>query len=243
MTPLRQRMTEDLEIRNYSPKTIHAYVRAVAKFAEHFWKSPDQLGPEHIRAYQVFLVKEKQASWSQFNQAVSALKFLYGTTLQKDWLLPQIPFSKVPRTLPIVLSVEEVAMFLRAIDNLKHRTMFMTIYSTGLRVSEVVNLLIADVDSQRQVIRVCQGKGKKDRYVPLFPSLLTALRSYWREYKPRRLLFPSRGTDYPLAESALQRVCAEKRQALNLSKRVTPHTFRHYPESRIMPSASRKRVV
>ena len=172
MTPLRERMIDDMRVRNPAPNTIDAYVRAVATFARHFGKSPALLGPEDIRNYQVHLVKHREVSWAIFNQTVCALKFLYGTTLGKDWAVDHIPFPKQPKKLPVVLSVEEVAEFLGAVTSHKHRTIFMTLYSAGLRVSEVMNLVVSDLDSKRGAIRIRQGKGRKDRYVPLFPSLL-----------------------------------------------------------------------
>jgi site-specific recombinase XerD len=235
-------MIDDMRVRNLAPGTIEVYVRAVAAFARHFGKSPQVLGPEHVRAYQVFLVNSK-VSWPVFNQTVCALKFIYGTTLGKDWAFHKIPFPKQPKKLPVVLSVEEVARFLGAIDNLKHRTMFMTIYSTGLRVSELVNLQLPDIDSEREVIRVNQGKGGKDRDVPLFPSLLHALREYWLIDKPRPFLFPSPGTTCPLSRSAVERVCAQIRQKCKFAKHVTPHTFRHSFATHLLEAGTDLRTI
>jgi site-specific recombinase XerD len=160
MTPLRQRLLEDMKMRNLSPHTQEAYLRAVAKFAQHFGKSPDQLGREDIRAYLLALI-QRGSSWSLYNQVRCALHFFYRVTLKKDW----------PR--------EEIQL-LGAIRNLKHRAMLTTLYATGLRASELLALLISDIDSQRMVLRVQQGKGQKDRYVMLSPRLLELLRQYWR---------------------------------------------------------------
>lgn len=226
MTPLRQKMIDDMRVRNLAPATIDIYVRAVAAFAEHFHKSPGLLGPDNVRAYQVFLVDSK-VSWSFFNQATCALKFLYGTTLGKDWAFDHIPFPRQPKTLPVVLSVNEVGEFLAGIENLKHRTIFMTIYSTGVRVQELVNLQIPDIDSKRGVIRVRQGKGHKDRYVPLFPSLLDGLRGYWRVYRPAPFLFPGPSGTCPLSTSSVERVAGQIRKKCGFKKHITPHTFRH----------------
>ena len=180
MTSLRQRMTQDLRIRNYSPRTIDTYIRAVAKFAEHFGKSPQVLGAEHIREYQVYLVETRKASWSLFNQAVCALRFLYNVTLNRKEMVEHIPFSRRERKLPEVLSSQELGRFFEHISNLKYRTVLMTMYGTGLRISEALNLRVQDVDSERGVLRVRHGKGGKDRYVPLSPKLVEILRTYWQ---------------------------------------------------------------
>lgn len=243
MTMLRQKMIEDMQIRNFSPHTIDAYVRAVAKFSQHFGLSPALLGPEQIRAYQLFLIRKKKASWAVFNQTVCALRLLYVTTLKKDWSLDHIPFPKQPKKLPVVLSPSEVQTFLQAIRNIKHRTMFMTMYSAGLRISELTQLLVTDIDSSRKVIRVCQGKGRADRYVPLFPSLLKALRTYWRHFRPEPWLFPGYPADQPISCSAVERVCSQIRRKLKLTKPVTPHTFRHAFATHLLEAGTDLRTI
>ena len=227
MTSLRQRMIEDLRIRNYAPNTIDVYVGRVAKFAEHFGRSPQALGPAEIRAYQLFLLEHKGSSWAVFNQTVCALRFVYTVSLKKKWLIEHIPFPKQEKRLPVVLSREEVRRLLAAVENLKHRTILMTIYATGLRVSEVVALEIADVDSSRMLIRVRHGKGRKERFVPLSATLLEQLRVYWRAYRPERWLFSSTDAQRPLSVSAVQRVCQRSAKRAGLRKRVSPHTMRH----------------
>ena len=227
MTPLRQRMIEDLTIRNYSPRTIDIYVDRIAKFAQHFGQSPDRLGPAHIREFQVFLVETKQASWTQYNQSVCALRFFYRVCLGKNAMIKHIPFPKQPKRLPVVLSREEVQRLFEALSNLKHRTILMTLYATGLRVSEALALQLPDIDSARMVLRVRQGKGRKDRYVPLSETLLEHLRRYWRYYRPGLWLFPSTDPRRALTASTVQRVCAKAARKAGLSKRVTPHTLRH----------------
>ena len=191
MTELRRRMLEEMRLRNYSPQTIEVYIRCVAKIAQHFRLSPDRLGPEHIREYQLFLVQERKASWALFNQTVCALRFFYHRVLHRDWMIEHIPYPRHEQKLPVVLSPAEVAVVFEATRNLKHRTILMTIYAAGLRVSEVVNLRLTDIDSQRQIITVRQGKGNKDRQVMLSPKLLEVLRIYWRSYRPRVWLFPA----------------------------------------------------
>jgi len=180
MTPLRQRYLQDLQLRNYSPKTQEVYVECVSLFARHFGKSPELLGPEQIRAYQLFLAHEKKASWSRFNQTVCALRFLYRHTLHKDWIIQHIPFPRKESRLPEVLSLEEVSRLLAAIPERKYRVLLTTIYATGLRASEALHLQWSDIDSRRKTIRVRQGKGHKDRYIMLSPKLLLLLRRYWK---------------------------------------------------------------
>ena len=185
MTPLRQRMIEDMQVRNLSPRTIDCYVRQVAAFARHFKRSPELLGLEEIRGYQIHLVHERKLSWSSFNQAVCALRFLYRKTLGKDWDIDSIPFAKQPKKLPLVLSQDQVHAVLDAITNPQHRVIAMTLYAAGLRVSEAVSLRITDIDSKRMLLHVVQGKGRKDRLVTLAPLLLRHLRCHYRRYRPR----------------------------------------------------------
>lgn len=174
VTPLRQRMIDDMTVRNLSPRTREIYVYQVAKFAQHFGRSPALLGPEEIRRYQLFLIHERQVSWAYFNQTVCGLRFLYRVTLGKDWAVKHLPFPKKPKKLPVVLSLYEIAQFFRAVTNRKHRAILMTAYSAGLRTSEVTRLRVTDIDSQRMLIHVEQGKGRKDRYVMLSPTVAGA---------------------------------------------------------------------
>jgi integrase/recombinase XerD len=227
MTPLRQRYLEDLQLRNYALKTQQAYVECVAQFARYFNKSPERLGPDDIRTYQLYLVHEKKASWSRFNQTVCALRFLYGKTLGKNWAITHIPFPRKERKLPVVLSAAEVVQFFAALRSVKYRTLLMTAYATGLRLSEVLHLQVSDIDSQRRVIRVHLGKGHKDREVMLSPKLLELLRQYWRQYRPPSWLFPSPGGQRPLSPSTVQRVCLEARRDSGLGKKVSSHSLRH----------------
>jgi integrase/recombinase XerD len=226
MTPLRQKMIEDLRIRNYSPKTIKTYIQRMAAFSRYFHKSPDLLGPPHIRQYQVHLV-EKSASWSVMNQTVCALRFFYKTTLAKDWPFKHLPLAKRPKKLPVVLSMEEVRDLLKAVRVFKYRTILETIYATGLRLSEALHLRVDDVDSQRMALRVEEGKGRKDRYVPLSPTLLEKLRVYWKVYRPSKWLFEARTAKAALGPSQVQKAISEAGRAIKLRKRIGPHTLRH----------------
>ncbi len=227
MTKLRERMIEDLRVRNYSGHTEHAYVRYVRRFAEHFGKSPAELGPEDARSFLVHLQKHG-ASSATITNAGSALRFLYKYTLGRPWDPDLIPRARKETRVPCVLSPEEVRQLLSAPVNLKHRTILTTCYATGLRVAEVAALRIEDIDSQRMVVRVYRGKGKKDRYVPLSKFHLELLREYWRAYRPRTCLFPGGMPDHPITTRSIIRICRSAVEASGLDKKnTTPHTLRH----------------
>lgn len=231
-TGLRQRMIEDLRIRNYSPRTETTYVHEVECFARHFGKSPAELGPEEIRAYQVHLVEEKHVSWSHFNQAVCALRFLYRVTLQRGDMVVQVPFAKAEKRLPVVLSVDEVRRLLKAVENAKLRAVLFTIYSGGLRLSEAINLVVSDVDSERMVLRIRQGKGRKDRFVPLSPTLLEQLRSYWvaslrGSCGGQDLLFAGATPHRPLHATSIQKAFQRAKLKAGIEKAASVHTLRH----------------
>lgn len=228
MTPLRQRMIEDMQVRNFSPHTQSAYVLQVSLFARYFGKPPDQLGPEEIRSYQVYLTNEKKLAPSSILLAVGALRFLYKVTLHKDWSVEDIiPAPKKPQKLPIVLSPEEVLHFLRCVASTKHRTILTTCYAGGLRVSEAVRLKPAEIDRQRMVIRVDQGKGQKDRYVMLSPRLLEILRDWWRLAKPKPWLFPGNIPGRHITTGTVELACQEAHRAARIPKPITPHSMRH----------------
>ena len=227
MTVLRQRMLEDLRVRNYALRTQKTYIAEVVKFAQHFGKSPDQLEQEDVRRYQVHLVDGKAVSWSLFNQAVCALRFLYRTTLGRDWAIKHIPFAKTPRKLPVVLSRQEIMQLFEKIANIKHLAMLMLAYSAGLRLSELAHLRVADIDSQRMIIHVHQGKGRKDRVLPLSPFVLIILREYWREAKPREWLFFGKWADRPITVSSIQKVLARARATAGIKKPISMHSLRH----------------
>ena len=203
MTVLRQWMRDDLQLRNYSDHTIRAYLRCVADFAQHFRTSPEHLGPEQVRTYQLFLVQDKQVSWTTVVQTVCALRFFYRVTLGRPAMLEYIAYLRRPFTLPTILSAAEVAALLTALRNLKHRAILTTLYAAGLRVSELCQLQVTDIDSARMVLRVRQGKGQHDRYVMLSPKLLPLLRQYWQQDKPKPWLFPGHPQTRPMTTKAV----------------------------------------
>ena len=225
LSPLRRRMIEDMTVRNLSPATQRSYVHAVAKLSRYFGRSPDRLGVEDVRAFQVHLVSSG-ISWAALNQTVCALRFFYGVTLGHGEIPERIPYAREPRKLPVVLSADEVVRFLEAVSSLKTRTALTTAYAAGLRVSEVVGLRVGDVDSSRMVIRIEHGKGGKDRYVMLSAQLLAILRTYWRLARPEHWLFPGRETSKPIDVQVLHAACRSACVAAGLDKRVTVHTLR-----------------
>jgi site-specific recombinase XerD len=226
MTPLRQRLIDDLQLRNYSPRTVECYVAGVAHFARHFGRSPEQLGSEEVRAYQLHLLQQ-HASWSRFNQAVCALRFFYRITLGRPEVVTMIPYGKRPKTLPAVLSRDEVLRLFAALPEGRDRTLLRTTYACGLRAGEVVRLRSADIDSRRMVVVVRQGKGQKDRQVPLSPVLLEELRAYWRRYRRPDWLFAGPGRSGHVHIGAVQRRFARLVRRLDFRKRVSLHTLRH----------------
>jgi integrase/recombinase XerD len=243
MTPLRQRMIEDMRLRNLSARTQETYVEQTAKFAKYFNKSPELLGLEHIRAYQVYLVEEKKVSWSTFNLAVCSIRFLYRVTLGKDWVIKHIPFQRKEKKLPVVLSLQEVAQFFDSITSLKHKVILMTAYSAGLRTSEVAALKVGDIDSKRMLIHVRKGKGHKDRYVMLSDNLLILLREYWKKVRPYDWLFPGSSLDQPISIDSVQRVCKKAAIASGLKKNVTLRALRHSFATHLLESGTDIRTI
>jgi site-specific recombinase XerD len=243
MTELRERMLTDLRLRYYSPKTQKVYVDHVARFAAFFGRAPDQLGREEIRRYHTYVVEQRHCSPSYVAQLVAALRFLYGTTLERDDVLPALPYPRRAQTLPTVLSREEVAQLLRVVRNLKHRALLTTAYSAGLRVAELTHLRITDIDSQRMVIHVRHAKGQKDRFVMLAESLVSVLREYWRRFRPHEWLFPGQDPQRPLADRTAQRVCTVAARKAGLRKHVTVHTLRHSFATHLLEAGADLRVI
>jgi site-specific recombinase XerD len=227
VSPLRQRMTEDMTVRNFAPNTQESYLRQVSLFARHFDKSPEQLGPEEIRAYQIYLAEERKVSVGTRIVAVSALRFLYAVTLRRDWTVQLIPAPKKDHRLPVILSPQEVLQLLQAAPSFAHHVIFSTMYGTGMRVSEAVHLRTADIDSQRMMIRIELSKGHKGRDVQLSPKLLELLRCYWRKVRPGEWMFPGEIPNQPLSRAAVGDAMARASQRAGLKKHTSPHSFRH----------------
>ncbi len=244
MTPLRQRMTEDMQVRNLSPRTQASCVQQVSLYARHFHKSPELLGPEAIRAYQVFLTNEKKLAPNSICLAIAALRFLYRVTLRKQWTFEEVlPAPKKPQKLPVLLSPEEVLRFLGCVQNIKHRAILTSCYAAGLRISEATHLKVTDIDSQRMVIRVEQGKGMKDRYVMLSPKLLDTLRCYWRAARPRPWLFPGNLPGQPITKDIVERACQQARYRSGIPKPIAPHSLRHAFAVHLLESGTDIRTI
>jgi site-specific recombinase XerD len=220
-------MAEDMLVRNLAARTIDSYTYHVDRFAKHFGKMPEDLGPEQIREFQLWMIQVNESSWSQFNQAVCALRFLYTVTIPRDWVVQMIPFGKRPKKLPTVLGQEEVHDLIQCVSNIKHRTVMMTLYAAGLRLAEATHLKLPDVDSGRMMLKINGGKGGKDRYVPISPRLLTELRTYWKSERPSNFLFPGKTPDVPLSGATVQKAVKLAAALARVNKLVTPHTLRH----------------
>ena len=232
MTRLRQRMLEELQRRNYSQETTRSYIHAVRQFAEYFGKSPQELGAEEVRRYQLYLLNEKKYAAGTVEIRMSALRFLYKKVLKRrDLTFDDLVYPKRPKKLPVVLSSEEVARLIEATTNPMHRAMLMVLYGTGIRRTEASLLRVSDIDSQRMVLHIRQGKGSRDRDVPLSHRLLEALREYWRWRKPKDFLFPSsaghRGQERPISDKTVWHVCKGAAQRAGIQKKIGPHTLRH----------------
>ena len=244
MTPLRKRMTEDMQMRNLAPETQKNYIHHVAGFAKYFGKSPELLDLEAVRQYQLYLLNERKLSPETINQCMSAVQFLYLTTLEMPWTSEYFPRIRRPHKLPVVLSQEEVLAFFDHIPSLKYRAALMTAYGAGLRVSEVVALHVTDIDSQRMLLRIQQGKGHKDRYAMLSPRLLDVLRRYFRAVRPPGdYLFPSWRKEHHLSTAALQLACREAALRAGIRKRVTVHTLRHSFATHLLENGADLRII
>ncbi len=243
MGAFRDLMEEDLRIRGYAENTRKVYLERVHNYVRYFMEPPDALTLADIHEYQVYLAKEREVSWSYFNQAVCALRFFYSVCLLKDWDIAHIPYQRSGRRLPEVLSTEEVANLFDALVNLKHRAIFMTQYAGGLRTSEAVNLQVKDIDGKRMTIRIDQGKGRKDRNVMLSETLLFALREYWKVQRPQRWLFPGRDPASHLSTASVQRVFKKAKTKIGITKRVTPHSLRHSFATHLMEGGVNIRVI
>jgi len=240
-------MLEELQRRNFSPTTIRSYLHAVERFARHFKCRPDRLNHTHLRSYQAYLLRTGQLQPKTVRLHVSALRFFFVKTLRRRYLLDDTPYPKAPQRLPSILSVEEVARLIEAADGLYHRTMVMMLYSTGMRSAELLQLQVADIDSRRMLIHIRQGKGGRDRYVPLSPTLLATLRVYYRWMRPQTWLFP--GTvhnwraDKPITKRVLWDAVVSAAVRAGLRRRVSPHLIRHSYATHLLESGADLRTI
>jgi len=241
-------MLDDLRRRNYSPDTIRGYIRAVQQFAEYFGRSPEQMGAEQLHRYQLYLLHERKLTLGTVENCISALRFLYKKTLKRrDLAFDDLPFPKQPRTLPTVLSQDEVTRLIEAAANRMHRMLLILLYATGMRRTEATLLKVSDIDSQRMVIHIRRGKGMRDRDVPLTPKLLEALRDYWRWKKPRVYLFPSKvstpGTEQPISDKTVWNVCRAAADRAGIHKKLGPHTLRHCFATHLLEAGADLRTI
>jgi integrase/recombinase XerD len=242
ISPLRRRMIEDMTIRKFAQKTQHDYVRQVKDFANYLKRSPDRAKPEDIRGFQLHLTSSG-ASVPKINSTISALRFFFRVTLDRPDLSRHLTIIHQPRKAPIVLSPDEVARFLEAAPGIKYKAAFSVAYGAGLRVSEVASLKISDIDSKRMMLRIEQGKGHKDRYAMLSPTLLELLRDWYRIARPQGWLFPGQNPINPITARQLTRACHAAAEMADLKKRVTPHTLRHSFATHLLEQDIHIRVI
>jgi integrase/recombinase XerD len=247
VTHLRQVMLEELQRRNFAATTITTYLKAVEQFARYFKCRPDRLNHTHLRTYQVYLLRERKLMPHTVRLHVAALRFFFVKTLKRRYLLDDTPYPKAPRRLPSILSVDEVTQLIDAAASLSHRTMLMVLYSTGMRNAELRHLQVADIDSRRMLIHIRQGKGGRDRFVPLSATLLMTLRAYYRWMRPKTWLFP--GTvdgwraDKPITPKVLWEACVVAARRAGLRKRCFPHLVRHSYATHLLESGADLRTI
>ena len=247
MTPLRKRMLEELQRRNYSPTTIRYYLRVVENFARHFGKRPDRLTQDNIRQYQVYLLQERKLQAGTVGLHIAALRFFFVKTLRRPYLQLDLPYPKRPKRLPSILSQDEVARLIDSANNLLDYAMLMTLYATGVRRAELSRLKVEDIDSQRMIVHIRQGKGNRDRDVPLTPALLKTLREYWQWMKPKTYLFPGMvnnwRADKPLTPKCVWSAVQDAAKRAGITKRVSPHTLRHSWATHLLENGTDLRTI
>ncbi|MHB8280904.1 MAG: tyrosine-type recombinase/integrase [Candidatus Humimicrobiaceae bacterium] len=227
MTPLRSKMIEEMQLRRFSINTQESYLRSVRELAKHYNKSPDSISTEKIKEYVLFLTNEKKLCWGSINAITAGIRFFYTQTLKREDIALAIPPRKTPRRLPEVLGADELVRLFESVNNIKHKTILITAYACGLRVSEVINLKVGDIDSSRMVVRVEHGKGDKDRYTILSPRLLKQLRLYWLKYRPKHWLFFNQISKDKLSRATPQLVFKAAKKKAKIDKNVTFHSLRH----------------
>jgi site-specific recombinase XerD len=243
MTPLRQRFIEDMQLRGLAPTTQRSYIHYVADYAKFYNTSPEKLDLEAVRQYELYLLNERKLSPESINAFVAAVQFLYLDTLEMPWGKECFPRVRRAHKLPVVLSPEEVARFFEYVPSLRYRAALMACYGAGLRISEAVSLKVSDIDSKRKLIRVEEGKGRKDRYVMLSDRLRDVLRCYFRAARPLEWMFPSWREGRHLTVSSLSQACRDASRRCGLSKRITAHTLRHSFATHLLENGTDTRVI
>lgn len=243
MTPLRQRMLEEMRLRNLAPSTQQLYVNCVARYARHFGRSPDELGPEHVREYLRYLTDVAKISSASRCVDACALRFLYFRTLHVDWDIDRIPLPKEERKLPVVLSRQEVRRLFAAVVAVKSRAMLMLLYGTGVRVSELTHLQIRDIDRDRKLVHVRCGKGGRDRYVMLPARLTPVLDAYLEAARPTCWLFPGAKVGQPMTTAGVLKVCQRTAKRAKITKHITPHTLRHSFATHLLEAGADLRTI
>jgi integrase/recombinase XerD len=244
MTKLRQRMIEELRLRNSSEETIRSYIGCVERFAKHHKERPERMDAEQVRSYLLYLLDERKLSWSAIQVSRAALRFLYVRVLKQTWFDEEIQRPKRHVKLPTVLSPEEIARILDATRNLKHWTILATLYATGIRARELSYLKLNDIDSARMVLHIRDGKGRVSRDLGLSPVLLERLRIYWRWRKPKCWLFPSRErVEHPMGGKSLRVLCANAGRRAGIQKHVHPHVFRHSYATHLLDQGTDLRTI
>ncbi len=236
-------MDRELHIRGLAKNTRQSYLKKMHCFVRHFMRPPDQLTAEHVKQYQLFLTKERCIKWSAFNTHVSSIRFFYRNVLEVDWDVERIPYQRAGKRLPEILSGSQVVALFEAVTNLKHRAILMTLYAAGLRTGEALHLRLGDIDSKRMMIRIDQGKGRKDRYAMLSAKLLETLRRYWRESRPDPWLFPGRDRSRPLTRESVGHVFARARKKVGILKDISPHSLRHSFATHLLERGVNIRVI
>lgn len=243
MTPLRQRMLEDMQIRNFSATTQRSYIHYIADFAKYYKVSPERLGLDEIHNYRLHLLNERELSPQSVNCFVSAAKFLYISVLDMPWGDAEFPYAKVPERLPAVLTAEEVERFFNAVWLPMHRVLLMLCYGSGLRVSEACGLQVSDIDSERMLLRVQHGKGNRERYTVLGRRMLKVLREYWKIHRPATWMFPTGRVDEHIHPASVHKMCRDATQLAGIQKRVTPHLLRHSFATHLLESGTDTRII
>ena len=246
MTHLRTMMLEELERRNFAETTKECYIRAVEDFARHFKRPPDQLGPEHIRQFQAHLFTMRRMAPNTVNQRLAALRFFFVKTLHRPWNAAETPYPRKVVRLPIILSQEEVARLIDSAVVPFHRVVLMTLYATGVRRAELTHLKVTDIDSDRMIVRIRGGKGRKDREVMLSDRLLEALRDHWRRHKPKEWLFPGgrwHTSSKPITTKVAWHACQQAAKRAGLEKKVHPHILRHCFATHLLEAGADLRTI